>query len=90
MLEHEPDASFAVGSRVTSMRTWPMSGVSRPTMMRSSMDLPTPQVFLLARRADRMYSRSDGQALGRGLTVVTANTSEFSQVTDLSWEDWTI
>lgn len=31
-----------------------------------------------------------GQALRRGLTVVTANTSEFSRVTDLSWEDWTI
>ncbi len=31
-----------------------------------------------------------GQALRRGLTVVTANTSEFSRVTGLSWEDWTI
>jgi tRNA(fMet)-specific endonuclease VapC len=31
-----------------------------------------------------------GQALRRGLTVVTANTSEFSQVVGLSWEDWTI
>jgi tRNA(fMet)-specific endonuclease VapC len=30
-----------------------------------------------------------GQALRRGLTVVTANTSEFSQVTGLSWQDWT-
>ena len=30
-----------------------------------------------------------GQALRRGLTVVTANTSEFSRVTSLSWEDWT-
>ncbi|ABD11057.1 VapC toxin family PIN domain ribonuclease [Frankia sp. CcI156] len=30
-----------------------------------------------------------GQALRRGLTVVTANTSEFSRVTGLSWEDWT-
>lgn len=30
-----------------------------------------------------------GQALRRGLTVVTANTSEFNQVADLSWEDWT-
>lgn len=30
-----------------------------------------------------------GQALRRGLTLVTANTSEFSRVTDLSWEDWT-
>jgi tRNA(fMet)-specific endonuclease VapC len=30
-----------------------------------------------------------GQALRRGLTVVTANTSEFSRVTTLSWEDWT-
>lgn len=29
-----------------------------------------------------------GQALRRGLTVVTANTSEFSRVTGLSWEDW--
>jgi len=31
-----------------------------------------------------------GQALRRGLTVVTANTSEFSRVAGLSWEDWTI
>jgi len=31
-----------------------------------------------------------GQALRRGLTVVTANTSEFSRVTGLNWEDWTI
>jgi tRNA(fMet)-specific endonuclease VapC len=30
-----------------------------------------------------------GQALRRGLTVVTANTSEFSRVAGLSWEDWT-
>lgn len=30
-----------------------------------------------------------GQALRRSLTVVTANTSEFSRVTGLSWEDWT-
>jgi tRNA(fMet)-specific endonuclease VapC len=30
-----------------------------------------------------------GQALRRGLTVVTANTSEFRRVTGLSWEDWT-
>lgn len=30
-----------------------------------------------------------GQALRRGLTVVTANTSEFSRVADLSWQDWT-
>jgi len=30
-----------------------------------------------------------GQALRRGLTVVTANTSEFGRVTDLSWQDWT-
>lgn len=30
-----------------------------------------------------------GQALRRGLTVITANTSEFSRVADLSWEDWT-
>jgi tRNA(fMet)-specific endonuclease VapC len=30
-----------------------------------------------------------GQALRRGLTVVTANTSEFSRVAELSWEDWT-
>ena len=31
-----------------------------------------------------------GQALRRGLTVVTANTSEFSRVAGLTWEDWTI
>jgi tRNA(fMet)-specific endonuclease VapC len=30
-----------------------------------------------------------GQALRRGLTVVTASTSEFSRVAGLSWEDWT-
>jgi tRNA(fMet)-specific endonuclease VapC len=30
-----------------------------------------------------------GQALRRGLTVVTANASEFSRVADLSWQDWT-
>ena len=30
-----------------------------------------------------------GQALRRGLTVVTANKSEFSRVTGLSWQDWT-
>lgn len=30
-----------------------------------------------------------GQALRRGLTIVTANTSELSRVTGLSWEDWT-
>jgi tRNA(fMet)-specific endonuclease VapC len=30
-----------------------------------------------------------GQALRRGLTVVTANMSEFNRVTGLSWEDWT-
>jgi tRNA(fMet)-specific endonuclease VapC len=30
-----------------------------------------------------------GQALRRGLTVVTANTSEFSRVIGLSWQDWT-
>lgn len=30
-----------------------------------------------------------GQALRRGLTVVTANTTEFARVTGLSWQDWT-
>jgi tRNA(fMet)-specific endonuclease VapC len=30
-----------------------------------------------------------GQALRRGLTVVTANTAEFSRVAGLSWQDWT-
>jgi len=30
-----------------------------------------------------------GQALRRELTVVTANTSEFSRVAGLSWQDWT-
>ncbi len=30
-----------------------------------------------------------GQALRRGLTVVTAYTSELSRVTGLSWQDWT-
>jgi tRNA(fMet)-specific endonuclease VapC len=30
-----------------------------------------------------------GQALRRGLTVVTASTSEFSRVAGLSWQDWT-
>jgi len=31
-----------------------------------------------------------GQALRRGLTVVTANTSEFGRVAGLSWQDWTV
>ena len=30
-----------------------------------------------------------GQALRRGLTLVTANTSEFGRVNGLSWQDWT-
>jgi tRNA(fMet)-specific endonuclease VapC len=30
-----------------------------------------------------------GQALRRGLTVVTANASEFGRVAELSWVDWT-
>jgi tRNA(fMet)-specific endonuclease VapC len=30
-----------------------------------------------------------GQALQRGLTVVTADTSEFSRVSGLGWVDWT-
>jgi tRNA(fMet)-specific endonuclease VapC len=30
-----------------------------------------------------------GQALRRELTVITANTSEFSRVAGLSWQDWT-
>ena len=30
-----------------------------------------------------------GQGLRRGLTVVTANSSEFSRVIGLSWQDWT-
>ncbi len=30
-----------------------------------------------------------GQALRRGLTVITANTSEFGRVDGLNWEDWT-
>ncbi len=30
-----------------------------------------------------------GQAVRRGLTVVTANTAEFGRVTGLGWEDWT-
>lgn len=30
-----------------------------------------------------------GQALRRGLTVVTANSSEFSRVPELGWVDWT-
>jgi tRNA(fMet)-specific endonuclease VapC len=30
-----------------------------------------------------------GQALRRGLTVVTASTPEFSRVAGLGWEDWT-
>lgn len=34
-------------------------------------------------------ARTAGQALRRGLTVVTASTYEFSRVTGLSWRDWT-
>jgi tRNA(fMet)-specific endonuclease VapC len=30
-----------------------------------------------------------GQALRRGLTVVTGNTGEFGWVAGLSWQDWT-
>jgi tRNA(fMet)-specific endonuclease VapC len=30
-----------------------------------------------------------GQALRRGLSVVTANTSEFGRVPELDWVDWT-
>jgi len=30
-----------------------------------------------------------GQALARGLTVVTANASEFARVQGLGWVDWT-
>lgn len=30
-----------------------------------------------------------GQALARGLTLVTTNFSEFSRVKGLSWQDWT-
>jgi tRNA(fMet)-specific endonuclease VapC len=29
-----------------------------------------------------------GQALARGLTVVTANASEFARVQGLGWADW--
>lgn len=29
-----------------------------------------------------------GQAVRRGLTLVTANTREFDRVDDLRWEDW--
>ncbi len=29
-----------------------------------------------------------GQAVRRGLTLVTANTREFERVADLMWEDW--
>lgn len=29
-----------------------------------------------------------GQALRRGLTVITANASEFSRIAGLSWQDW--
>lgn len=29
-----------------------------------------------------------GQAMNREMTVVTANTSEFSRVKGLNWEDW--
>jgi len=31
-----------------------------------------------------------GQALQRGLTVVTANSGEFNRVPGLSWVDWTV
>jgi tRNA(fMet)-specific endonuclease VapC len=30
-----------------------------------------------------------GQAVRRGMTVVTANTTEFARVAGLSWENWT-
>jgi tRNA(fMet)-specific endonuclease VapC len=31
-----------------------------------------------------------GQARRRGLTVVTANVSEFSRIAGLAWEDWAV
>ncbi|HEY7225017.1 MAG TPA: PIN domain-containing protein [Micromonosporaceae bacterium] len=31
-----------------------------------------------------------GQALRRGLTVITANGAEFGRVSGLNWEDWSI
>jgi tRNA(fMet)-specific endonuclease VapC len=31
-----------------------------------------------------------GQALARGLTLVTANVREFARVEGLKWEDWSI
>jgi tRNA(fMet)-specific endonuclease VapC len=31
-----------------------------------------------------------GQALRRGLTLVTANSSELRRVNGLNWEDWTV
>jgi tRNA(fMet)-specific endonuclease VapC len=29
-----------------------------------------------------------GQALRRGLTVITADATDFGRVDDLMWEDW--
>lgn len=52
----------------------------------------TGQVRARLRRAGTPIGAYDvmiaGQALRRGLTVVTANTREFARVDDLMWEDW--
>lgn len=43
-------------------------------------------------RTGRMIGPYDtliaGQALARGMTLVTANVREFARVKDLKWEDW--
>ena len=50
------------------------------------------QIRATLERIDRPIGAYDvliaGQALRRGLTVVTANTAEFSRVDGLAWEDW--
>ena len=52
------------------------AGEIRNTLERAGRPIGTYDVLLA------------GQALCRGLTVVTANTREFARVKGLAWEDW--
>ena len=59
----------------------------------AKMPRPPAGYVLLWKRSETPIGAYDlliaGQALRRSLTVVTANTSDSSRVTGLSWEDWT-
>jgi predicted nucleic acid-binding protein len=62
----------------------------RPSAGRSSSELPARHQR--REKIENPIGAYDlliaGQALRRGLTVVTANTAEFGRVTGLSWQDW--